>query len=44
MLSWVIDRDVFNERATELRERFDKNRNVTKAAAARLIEVRSLGG
>ena len=39
LISWAIDRDVINEKATELRARFDANRGVTPAAAARLLRV-----
>jgi len=37
LLSWAVDRDVFNEAATDLRQRFDANRGVSKSAAARLL-------
>lgn len=35
--SWAIDRDVFNQAATELRARFDANRGASAAAASRLL-------
>lgn len=38
LLSWCIDRDIFNDEATKLRARFDANRGVSPAAAARLLE------
>ena len=38
LLSWAIDRDLFNEEATLLRGRFDANRGVSPAAAARLLD------
>jgi len=37
LLGWAIDRDVFNEAASQLRARFDANRGVSRAAAARLL-------
>ena len=37
LLSWTVDRDLFNEEATKLRARFDANRGVNPAAAARLL-------
>jgi hypothetical protein len=40
LLSWAVDRDIFNEKATELRARFDANRGVSASAAARLLRVR----
>jgi hypothetical protein len=40
MLSWAVDRDIFNESASEIRARFDANRGVSPAAAARLLQVR----
>jgi hypothetical protein len=40
LLSWTIDRDIFNEAATELRSRFDANRGASLAASARLLQVR----
>lgn len=39
LLSWVVDRDIFNEKATELRARFDANRGVNPSAASRLLRV-----
>jgi hypothetical protein len=41
LLSWTIDRDIFNEAATELRSRFDANRGASLAASARLLQVRN---
>lgn len=38
LLSWVIDRDLFNEEATKLRARFDANRGANPAKAARLLQ------
>jgi NADH dehydrogenase (ubiquinone) 1 beta subcomplex subunit 9 len=38
LLSWAIDRDIFNEEATKLRSRFDHNRGVSAAAASRLLK------
>ena len=43
MLSWCVDRDIFNEEATQLRARFDASRGVSPAAAARLLRVRLYG-
>jgi hypothetical protein len=40
LLSWAVDRDIFNEAATELRARFDAQRGVSAAAASRLLKVR----
>ena len=37
--SWVIDRNIFLEQATELRGRFDDHRGVPTAEAVRLIKV-----
>jgi hypothetical protein len=37
--SWVIDRNIFLEQATELRGRFDDHRGVPTAEAIRLIKV-----
>ena len=42
LLSWAVDRDIFNEKATELRARFDSSRGVSPSAAARLLRVRNL--
>jgi hypothetical protein len=39
-LSWAVDRDIFNDKATEIRSRFDANRGVSTAAAVRLLKVR----
>jgi hypothetical protein len=39
MASWAVDRDIFNEQATQIRARFDANRNVNPAAASRLLKV-----
>mmetsp|Transcript_17261 Transcript_17261/g.35764 ORF Transcript_17261/g.35764 Transcript_17261/m.35764 type:complete len:163 (-) Transcript_17261:97-585(-) len=38
MLSWAIDRDVFNDEADKIRARFDANRGASPAAAARLLQ------
>jgi NADH dehydrogenase (ubiquinone) 1 beta subcomplex subunit 9 len=38
LLSWAIDRDIFNEEATKLRARFDANRGVSHSAASRILE------
>lgn len=38
LLSWAIDRDVFNAEAEALRARFDSNRSATMAAATRLLQ------
>ena len=38
LLSWVVDRDVFNDKATEIRHRFDANRGVNPAMASRLLK------
>ena len=35
--SWAIDRDVFNDQATQLRARFDATRGSNPAAASRLL-------
>lgn len=35
--SWCVDRDIFNEQATELRARFDRHRGISAAAASRLL-------
>ena len=40
MLSWAVDRDIFNESASEIRARFDANRGASPAAASRLLQVR----
>jgi hypothetical protein len=40
MLSWAVDRDIFNEKATEIRARFDATRGASPAAASRLLQVR----
>jgi hypothetical protein len=40
LLSWTIDRDLFNEGAAELRSRFDANRGASLAASSRLLQVR----
>lgn len=37
LLSWAVDRDIFNEEATKLRARFDASRGVGAAAASRLL-------
>jgi NADH dehydrogenase (ubiquinone) 1 beta subcomplex subunit 9 len=37
LLSWAVDRDVFNEQATTLRQRFDQHRGVSSAAVQRLL-------
>jgi NADH dehydrogenase (ubiquinone) 1 beta subcomplex subunit 9 len=37
LLSWAVDRDIFNEEATKLRSRFDTSRGVSAAAASRLL-------
>jgi len=39
LLNWAVDRDAFNEAATEMRARFDANRGVSAAKATRLYEV-----
>lgn len=39
LLSWAVDRDIFNEKATELRARFDANRGVDSHKAAKLLRV-----
>jgi NADH dehydrogenase (ubiquinone) 1 beta subcomplex subunit 9 len=39
LLSWAVDRDLFNEAAAELRGRFDANRGCSLAAASRLLQV-----
>lgn len=41
LLSWSIDREVFNEEASQLRGRFDAHRGVNPASAARLLQVRN---
>ena len=38
LLSWVIDRDFFNEKAEELRARFDAERGCSPAKASRLLK------
>ena len=38
--SWAIDRDIFNEEATKLRERFDAERGANPGRALRLLRVR----
>jgi NADH dehydrogenase (ubiquinone) 1 beta subcomplex subunit 9 len=38
LLSWAVDRDIFNEAATELRARFDAQRGVSASAASRLLK------
>jgi NADH dehydrogenase (ubiquinone) 1 beta subcomplex subunit 9 len=38
LLSWAVDRDIFNEEATKLRHRFDASRGVSAAAATRLLK------
>eukprot|EP00985_Skeletonema_marinoi_P011321 scaffold5370_cov160-Skeletonema_marinoi.AAC.7 len=38
--SWVIDRDIFLEEATNLRSRFDSERGCSNAKAVRLLKVR----
>ena len=38
--SWAIDRDIFIDEATKLRERFDAERGVTTGRALRLLRVR----
>ena len=38
LLSWAVDRDVFNEAATRIRQRFDSNRGQNAAAASRLLK------
>ena len=38
--SWVIDREIFLEEATNLRARFDAERGVSNAKAIRLLKVR----
>ena len=38
--SWVIDRDIFLEEATKLRNRFDEERGCSNAKAVRLLKVR----
>lgn len=37
LLSWCIDRDIFNEEATKIRAEFNSNRGKSPAAAERLI-------
>jgi NADH dehydrogenase (ubiquinone) 1 beta subcomplex subunit 9 len=37
LLSWAVDRDIFNDEATKLRARFDTARGVSAAAASRLL-------
>jgi NADH dehydrogenase (ubiquinone) 1 beta subcomplex subunit 9 len=37
LLSWAVDRDIFNEESTKLRARFDASRGVSAAAASRLL-------
>jgi NADH dehydrogenase (ubiquinone) 1 beta subcomplex subunit 9 len=37
LLSWAIDRDIFNDEATKIRARFDANRGVSKSTASRLL-------
>eukprot|EP00587_Corethron_hystrix_P013529 CAMPEP_0113306524 /NCGR_PEP_ID=MMETSP0010_2-20120614/5739_1 /TAXON_ID=216773 ORGANISM="Corethron hystrix, Strain 308" /NCGR_SAMPLE_ID=MMETSP0010_2 /ASSEMBLY_ACC=CAM_ASM_000155 /LENGTH=153 /DNA_ID=CAMNT_0000161205 /DNA_START=113 /DNA_END=574 /DNA_ORIENTATION=+ /assembly_acc=CAM_ASM_000155 len=36
-LSWCIDREIFNEEATNLRARFEAQRDANPAAAARIL-------
>jgi NADH dehydrogenase (ubiquinone) 1 beta subcomplex subunit 9 len=38
LLSWCIDRDLFNAEATKIRQRFDSYRGVSAAAANRLLK------
>lgn len=38
LLSWVIDRDAFNDRAEELRAQFDAERGCSNARAIRLLK------
>lgn len=38
LLSWAVDRDIFNEEATKLRARFDSKRGVSPATASRLLQ------
>ena len=40
--SWVIDRDIFVEEATKLRDRFDMERGCSNAKAVRLLKVRNV--
>jgi NADH dehydrogenase (ubiquinone) 1 beta subcomplex subunit 9 len=40
--SWVIDRDIFLEEATKLRNRFDGERGCSNAKAVRLLKVRKI--
>jgi NADH dehydrogenase (ubiquinone) 1 beta subcomplex subunit 9 len=37
LLSWCIDREIFNQEASSIRSQFDSNRNVSPAAAQRLL-------
>jgi len=37
LLSWCIDREIFNEEAMQIRAQFDANRGVSQAAAERLL-------
>ncbi len=37
LLSWCIDREIFNQEASSIRSQFDSNRNVSLAAAQRLL-------
>ena len=39
LLSWAVDRDIFNEKAMELRARFDASRGESPSAASRLLRV-----
>lgn len=39
LLSWAVDRDIFNEKAMELRARFDASRGESSSAASRLLRV-----
>ena len=39
LLDWCIDRDIFHDESTKLRERFDANRVTSMANAQRLIDV-----
>lgn len=37
LLNWCIDREIFNQEALSIRSQFDSNRNVSPAAAQRLL-------
>ncbi|GKY91320.1 hypothetical protein MPSEU_000104200 [Mayamaea pseudoterrestris] len=37
LLSWAVDRDIFNDEATKLRERFDAHRGAPPPLALRLL-------